>query len=85
MIDNSSTPNQSDKILNIFLEKSSHIHVFYGFFLKATVHKWARRGINNCPNDMNRRALEKGGLGASFELYDESTTCLNTVLSSFKE
>ena len=29
---------------------------------------------------MNRDALEKGDLGASFELYDGYTSCLSTVL-----
>ena len=51
---------------------------FMDFFFKATVHKWARRGINNCPNDMNCRALKKGGLGASFELYSGLSSCLST-------
>ena len=41
-------------------------------FVKEGVHKWARRDINNCANDINRGALERGDLGASFELY--STT-----------
>ena len=38
-------------------------------FLKEGVHKWARRDTNNCSNDINRGALERGDLGASFELY----------------
>ena len=28
-----------------------------------------RRDFGNCSNDMNRRALERGDLGASFEPY----------------
>ena len=55
------------------------------FFSKATVQKWARRDINNDSNDMNRDALEKRGLGVSFELYDGYPSCLSTILSPFKE
>ena len=67
-MDNSSTPNQSDKILNIFLEKKLAYSRILWIFFKATVHKWACRDIDNYPNDMNRSALEKGGLGAFFEV-----------------
>ena len=69
----------------IFFEKA-RIHAYFViFFFKAPVHKWARRDINNCLNDMNRGALGKGGLGASFELYDGNKSYLSTVVSSFKE
>ena len=53
-------------------------------FIEATVHLQERRELNICSNDTNENALERGGLGASFELYDGSTSRLRTVLSSFK-
>ena len=53
-------------------------------FLEASVHKWERRESGISPNDTNDGVLERGGLGASFELYDGSTSRLRTVLSSFK-
>ena len=53
-------------------------------FLEASVHKWERRESGSCSNDTNENALERGGLGASFELYDGSTSRLRTVLNSFK-
>ena len=55
----------------IFFSKKLAYSRILWIFLKATVHKWARRGINNCPNDMNRRALKKGGLGASLRYIIE--------------
>jgi len=51
------------------LKKLVYRHIFMIFFLKASVHKWMRRDLKNCPNDMNPSALEKRGLGASFESY----------------
>ena len=69
----------------IFFSKKLAYSRILWIFLKATVHKWARRGINNFPNDINGRALKKRGLGASFKVYNGSTSCLSTVLSSFKE
>ena len=53
---------------DFFFLKKVRIHAYFVIFLKATVHKVERRAINNAPDDMNRSALEKGGLGASFEL-----------------
>ena len=49
-------------------------------FIEATVHLQERRELNICSNDTNENALERGGLGASFELYDGSTSRLRTVL-----
>ncbi len=37
------------------------------FFLKEGIQKHVRRDRCSYPNDMNHSALEKGGLGASFE------------------
>ena len=71
---------QSDDILKFFLEKKSH----FVLFIEASVHLQERRELNICSNDTNENALERGGLGASFELYDGSTSRLRTVLSSFK-
>ena len=73
MIEHSSTLNQNDNILNFFREKA-RIHTYFVIFFETTVHKWARRDINNCLNDINRGALEIGGLGASFELYNGRTS-----------
>ena len=53
-------------------------------FLEASLHLQERRELNNCSNDTNENALERGGLGASFELYDGCSSRLETVLSSFK-
>ena len=53
-------------------------------FIEASVQLQERRELNICSNDTNENALERGGLGASFELYDGSTSRLRTVLSSFK-
>ena len=60
------------EFLNFFSEKI-RIHAYFVIFFIATIHKWARRAVNNCSNDMNRSALEKGDLGASFELYSGLT------------
>ena len=54
------------------------------FFIEASVHLQERRELNICSNDTNENALERGGLGASFEFYDGSTRRLRTVLSLFK-
>ena len=69
--------HQSDDILK---KKKSH----FVLFIEASVHLQERRELNICSNDTNENALERGGLGASFELYDGSTSRLRTVLSSFK-
>ena len=53
-------------------------------FIEVNVHLQERRGLNTCSNDTNENALERGGLGVSFELYDGSTSRLRTVLSLFK-
>ena len=58
----------------VFFLKKVRIHAYFVIFFKATVHKWTRRDINNCPNDMNRNALEKGGLGTSFKVYGGLTS-----------
>ena len=73
--------HQSDDILKFFLEKKKSHFVL---FIEASVHLQERRELNICSNDTNENALERGGLGASFELYDGSTSRLRTVLSLFK-
>ena len=65
---------------NFFWKKKSHFVIF----LEASLHLQERRELNNCPNDTNENALERGSLGASFELYDGCSSRLETVLSSFK-
>ena len=65
--------DQNNIISNFFLKKV-RIHTYFVFFFKTTVHKWALRAINNCSNDMTRSALEKGDLGASFEVYSGLTS-----------
>ena len=67
-----------------FFLKKVRIRAFFVIFFKATAHKWACRAINNCLNDINRTALEKGGLGASFELYGGHTSYLSTSLRLIK-
>ena len=84
MIEHSSTLNQNDNILIFFFREKARIHAYFVIFFKATVHKWARRDINNCLNDINRSALEKKDLGASFELYGGCPSCLSTFLRVFK-
>ena len=64
----------------MFLEKKSHFVIF----LEVIVHKQERREPDNCLNDTNESAFQKGGLGASFELYDGCTSRLRTVLNLFK-
>ena len=53
-------------------------------FIEASVHLQKRRELNICSNDIHENALERGGLGASFELYDGNTSGLRIGLSSFK-
>ena len=49
------------------------------FFIEASVHLQERRELNICSNDTNENALERGGLGASFELENGSTSRLRSV------
>ena len=66
--------------------KKVRIHAYFvSFSSKSTVHKWARRAINNCLNDMNRSALERRGFGASFEGYYTFVGDLDVALSEVKE
>ena len=53
--------------------------------LETPVHQWARRDINTCPNDIHRSALERRGLGASFEGYYAFVEALDVALSEVKE
>ena len=46
--------------------------------------KWTRRDTNNYLNNINRNALEKGGLGASFEGYYTFFEALDVALSEVK-
>ena len=50
------------------------------FFLKTTVHKWERRDSGSGPNDTKPSALERGGLGASFEPSSKLSSCLSILL-----
>ena len=65
---------------NFFWKKKSHFVIF----LEASLQLQERRELNICANDTNENALKRGGLGASFELYDGCSSRLETVLSSFK-
>ena len=67
--------HQSDDILKFCLEKKKSHFVL---FIEASVHLQERRELNICANDQNENALERGGHGAFFELYDESTSRLRT-------
>jgi len=51
---------------------------------ETRLHLQERRELNNCPDDTNENALERGSLGASFEPYDGCYSKLETVLSLFK-
>ena len=53
-------------------------------FIEASVHLQERRELNTYSNNTNENALERGGLGASFDFYDGSTSRLRIVLSLFK-
>ena len=61
-------------------KKKSH----FVLFIEASVHLQDRRELNTCSNDTNENALERGGLGASFEPYDGSTSRLRNFVRSFK-
>ena len=56
------------------------IHAYFVVFLKRTVHKWERRDSVSGPNDTKPSALERGGLGASFEPSSKLSSCLSIVL-----
>ena len=73
--------HQSDDILKFFLEKKKSHFVL---FIEASVHLQEHKELNTYLNDTNENALERGGLDASFELYDRIEIRLRTVLSSFK-
>ena len=53
-------------------------------FLKEGMQKYVLRDRCSCPNDMNHSALERGGLGASFERDNRFIGGLDVAVSSFK-
>ena len=74
------TFDQSDDILKCFSWKK----VAFCDFLETNVHKRERRESDSCSNDTNDNALEKRGLGASFEPQDGSSSRLATLQSLIK-
>ena len=66
-------------IFIFFLKKLAYTRILR-FFLKATVHKWERRDSGSGPNDTKPSALERGGLGASFEPSSKFSSCLSIPL-----
>ena len=48
------------------------------------MQKYVLRDRGSCPNDMNHNALERRGLGASFERDNRFIRGLDVAVSSFK-
>ena len=65
-------------ILNFF--EKTRIHAYFVVFLKTTVHKWERRDSGSGPNDTKPSALERRGLGASFDPNSKLSSCLSILL-----
>ena len=61
------------------------IQHFGPLFLKEGMQKRARRDCCSCRNDAVGSALERRGLGASFEGYYTFVGALNVALSEVKE
>ena len=65
----------------ILFEKIHKKRVYEHLFLEESVFKWAHREFENSLNDMNRRALKREDLCASFEPYSNLVGGVDTSLS----
>ena len=67
------------------LEYLVKFNIFDHFFLKEGMQKRARRDRCSCRNNAVGSALERRGLGASFEGYYTFAEALDVALSEVKE